>query len=369
MRVQRVRAPGSLVESWTLLGTDHLPVAPAERWLAYLSAAERSPNTIKSYAHDLKDWFTFLASNDVDWREVRLEDFGGFIGWLRLPPAARSGAVVVLPSVEAHCASSSINRKLSALSSFYEFHSRHGLDLGELLITWRPYSGSRASWKPFLAHLATGQPQRHRTVKLKAPKPLPRVLTIAEVQAILDACARLRDRLLFAVLHDSGIRIGEALGLRHEDFAVADRELTVVPRVNDNGARTKSGKRRTIPVSAALMRLYADYLEIEYGDLDSDYVFVNLWSGTVGRPLAYDTAHDLVERIRRVTGIEFDPHWFRHTYATDLLRRKTPIESVSALLGHASITTTLEIYGHLTPQDARRELEAAGWLPERQVTL
>jgi Phage integrase, N-terminal SAM-like domain len=92
VRVQRVRAPGSLVESWTLLGADLLPVAPVERWLAYLSSVERSPNTIRSYAHDLKDWFTFLTGRDVDWREVRLEDFGGFVGWLRLPPAARAGA-------------------------------------------------------------------------------------------------------------------------------------------------------------------------------------------------------------------------------------------------------------------------------------
>jgi site-specific recombinase XerD len=355
------------MDSWTLLGPDLLPVEPVERWLTYLTVAERSPNTIKSYAHDLKDWFVFLDGARVDWRAVRLEDFGGFIGWLRLPPAARTGSVVVLPSVEAYCSAGSVNRKLSALSSFYEFHSRYGLDLGELLITWRPYSGSRAAWKPFLHHVAIGQPQRQRTVKLKAPKPIPRVLTIAEVQSILDACVRLRDRLLFAILHDTGMRIGEALGLRHEDIAVADRTVTVVPRVNDNGARTKSGTSRPIPASAQLMRLYADYLEIEYGDLDSDYVFVNLWSGRRGHPLAYDTAHDLVERLRRTTGVAFDPHWFRHTYATELLRRKTPIESVSALLGHASITTTLEIYGHLTPQDARRELEAAGWLPERRV--
>lgn len=368
MRVQRVRAPGSLVESWTLLGAGHRPVEPVERWLAYLSATERSPNTVKGYAHDLKDWFTFLAGRGMDWREVRLEDFGAFIGWLRLPPTVRSGEVAVLPSVPAHCSASSVNRKLSALSSFYEFHARHGLDLGELLITWRPYSGAKSAWKPFLHHVAAGQPQRQRTVKLKAPKPRPRVLTIIEVQAILDACGRLRDRLLFAILHDAGVRIGEALGLRHEDLAVAARELTVVPRMNDNGARSKAGRRRTIPVSPQLMRLYADYLEIEYGELDSDYVFVNLWGGVLGRPLAYDTAHDLVERIRRSTGIGFDPHWFRHTYATELLRRKTPIESVAALLGHASITTTIEIYGHLTPQDARRELEAAGWLPKRQVS-
>ena len=52
MRVQRVLMPGSGVESWTLLGGDHVPV---ERFLAFLASIERSPNTVKAYAHDLKD--------------------------------------------------------------------------------------------------------------------------------------------------------------------------------------------------------------------------------------------------------------------------------------------------------------------------
>jgi integrase/recombinase XerD len=89
------------------------------------------------------------------------------------------------------------------------------------------------------------------------------------VQAILDACQHLRDRLLFAVLYDSGMRIGEALGLRHADLAVAERQVTVTPRANDNRARVKGGTPRTIPVSAELLRLYADYLHGEYGQLDS----------------------------------------------------------------------------------------------------
>ena len=73
---------------------------------------------------------------------------------------------------------------------------------------------------------------------------------MAEAQAILDACEHLRDRFLLAVLWDAG-RIGEALGLRHEDIAAAERSVTIVPRVNDNRARSKSRQQRTIPVSDA----------------------------------------------------------------------------------------------------------------------
>jgi integrase len=126
---------------------------------------------------------------------------------------------------------------------------------------------------------------------------------------------------LFALLYETGMRIGEALGLRHEDLAAAEREVAVVPRDNDNGARSKSREPRLIPVSAGLVRLYADYLHGEYGDLDCDYVFVNLWGQPRGHPLGYPAVYDLVRRLRRRTGIGFDPHWCRHTAATRMQGR------------------------------------------------
>src|SRR5712672_4011592 len=92
MRVQRVLMPGTAFESWTVLGDDLMPV---ERFLSYLASIEKSPNTIKAYAHDLKDWLTYLDRHGVDWRAARLEDVAGFVAWLRLPPQARDGLVSV----------------------------------------------------------------------------------------------------------------------------------------------------------------------------------------------------------------------------------------------------------------------------------
>lgn len=367
MLVQRVVLPASGRESWTVLGNDDAPVPAVERYLAYLSDIEKSPNTVKAYAHDLKDWFSFLTAGGLDWREVRLEDVGEFVSWLRLPPGSRSGQVAVLPSVVAHCSEATVNRKLSALSAFYQHAARHGVDLGELLTSWQPARGA-GPWKPFLHHISKSRPSGRRAVSLKVARKHPRVLTAAEAQAILDACGRLRDRLLFALLYDSGIRIGEALGLRHEDIAAADRHITIRVRVNGNGARAKSGLTRVIPVSAELIRLLGDYLHQEYGDLDSDYVFVNLWGSPHGHPWGYPAVYDLVRRLRRATGIDFDPHWWRHTYATRLLRDGAPVEVVSKLLGHASITTTLSCYGHLSVEDARTVLEKAGWFADQQVS-
>jgi integrase/recombinase XerD len=99
------------------------------------------------------------------------------------------------------------------------------------------------------------------------------------------------------------------------------------------------------------------------------YVFVNLFAEPRGHALAYHAVYDLVLRLRRCTGIDFNPHWFRHGAATRMLRDGVPIEVVSAVLGHASVTTTTSVYGHLTAEDARKALQTAGWFTGREVRL
>jgi Phage integrase family len=126
----------------------------------------------------------------------------------------------------------------------------HGVDVGELLTTWQAGGRRNGGFKSFLHHVAKDKPQARRAIALKVPKKVPRVVTVAEMQAILDACEHLRDRFLFALLWDSGVRIGAALGLRHADIAAAGRTVTIVPRDNANGARCKSRQQHTIPVSA-----------------------------------------------------------------------------------------------------------------------
>jgi integrase/recombinase XerD len=363
--VQRVMMPGQGTESWTVLGDDDVPVGPAERFLAYLTSIGRSPNTVKAYAHDLKDFFVFLGRRGLDWREVRLEDVGEFVAWLQLPPPGRAGLVAVLPSAEAQVGAVTVNRKLAAVSGFYAHQARNGADVGDLLAAWQ--AGGRGGWKPFLHHISKGMPYRGRAITLRAPGKLPRILTVSGVQAVLDACPRLRDRFFFALLHETGCRAGEALGLRHEDIAAAEREIAIVSRENANGARAKSGDR-VIPVGAELIRLYADYLHGEYGDIDSDYVFINLFAAPRGQAWSYPAVYDLVTRLRAKTGADFDPHWFRHSAATRWLRDGVSVEIVSKLLGHSSVTTTLAVYGHLTVEDARVALEKAGWFTGREVT-
>jgi len=359
VRVQRVIMPSGVVSSTVV--SDGLVIEPIEEFLAHLSAIERSPNTVRAYAHDLSDFFTYLKIRDLDWAEVRLEDLGRFVAWLRLPPEARTGRVASLPWVESALSASTVNRKLSALASFYEFHARHGVDVAKLLTRWRP-GGRGGSWQPFLAHLGA-RPERHQAVGLRRERRAPRELTHAEMNSLIDGCDRLRDRFLLSLLAGTGLRVGEALGLRHEDIDARRCEISVRQRLNSNGARAKTWSRE-VPVDAGLIRLYSDYLHDEYGPLDSDYVFVNLWGEPVGEPMTYASVYRLVRRLRASTGIEFSPHLFRHSYATNLLRLNVAPEVVQTLLGHASISTTIDTYSHLGVEDARRALVAAGVLEE-----
>lgn len=168
--VQRVVPPSGGEESWTVLDPAYDVVAPVERFLAHLAAIERSPGTVRSYAFDLRDYFTFLGQMDVSWQSVRLEDLGRFVAWLRLPPAERAGGVTRLGRVADYCSASTINRKLSAVGSFHEFHQRHGVESG--FFSTAAKTGRPGSWRPLLAHLGVTRRPR-RVISLRPEKKVP----------------------------------------------------------------------------------------------------------------------------------------------------------------------------------------------------
>jgi integrase/recombinase XerD len=361
MRVQRVASLDADEQSWTVLGDDWRPVMPVEQFLAHLSDQRRSPNTVKAYAHDLKDYFEYLERRSLAWDRLRYDELAAFKPWLRLPAAARRGEISVLPATVSACTEATINRKLAAITSFYEFHRRHGVEMAlTIRDASRPVVSTSTSFRPFLAHVKRSRPRRS-DLRLREPKRRPATLTEEQVSTLVDACGHLRDQVLLRLLNDTGLRIGEALGLRHEDIRTADGLIDVRCRVNANGARAKTWER-SVPVGAGWLRLHADYLHHEYCDLDSDYFFVRLWSKPLGRPLSYPAVTDLFGRLARRTGIAATPHMFRHSYATRLLRAGVKAEVVQKLLGHASVSTTIDTYAHLTIEDVRHDLVTAGFL-------
>ena len=93
-----------------------------------------------------------------------------------------------------------------------------------------------------------------------------------------------------------------------------------------------------------------------------------VWLTIYGEPFNYDALRDMLLDLEERCGVpELQAHRFRHTYATELLRRGVAVEVVAKLLGHTSITTTSDTYAHLKIEDARRALVAVGWLTNEDV--
>jgi site-specific recombinase XerD len=369
MRVQRLILEGGST-SFTVVDESGLPIEAIDDYLGYLTARNSSPNTVRAYAYDLRDFWVFLRQRGRAHEDVDLEDLAAWMTWLRTPAALRAAVNVIRIDPEPGLADATVARKLSAVVAFYEYMGRRDARVARLLNRLRQGAPrGTGAYQPFLAHTSRGRSKPGRTISVKVAKHRPKVLTPSQVQQVVDACTNRRDRLFFGTLWETGLRASEALGLRIDDLDERCGAIRVVPRPNMNGARVKGSKERVVPVGTRFVRLAIDYLTLDFGSIDSDYLFVNLYGGAVGRPWTYESVDDLVRRLRNKVGFYFTPHMFRHTYSTRLLQAGARIEIVGELLGHADIQTTRAIYGHLDVTDLRAELDRVGWLDESEVLL
>jgi integrase/recombinase XerD len=335
MKVQRIRHAETKTLSWIVLDDAYLPIKPILSYLNFLGDLGRSPHTRRGIAHHLKLFWEFLRDERIRWEEVDIARLAGFITWLRRP----TSAMVSIAPVEARRSDATIDQMLASVHGFYDFHMRLGAIPQQPLYQFLSHTPRR--YKPFLYGIAKMKPIQTCVVKVKCERRRVRTLTHEQVTHLNAACTHLRDRFLLTLLSETGMRIGQVLGLRHEDIKAEENEIHIVPREdNVNGARAKTRQTYVIPaVPASVMQLYTDYLIEDLGALDSDhlpdYVFVNLWEGERGRPMTYDAVMSLMRRLRKKTGIAVTPHLFRHTRATTWLRDdQLSLESTSALLGH-----------------------------------
>ncbi len=345
-RAQRLQnTDGSL--SATLLGPNGV-VEAAESYLHFLQDLGRSWHTVRAYASDLALFFDFLEQTGVMWQQVGMQHVAAFSAHLRSTNRARPDAnVVLLRPASPVRAPASTQRTLTAVFGFYDFHSDS------------PLADAMARSRQQRTKVRGGAVRDPRsTVAVRVPATIKASLSSDELAKVLTAPPRLRDRLLLAVMGLNGLRVGAALGLRHGDISVRKGQLTVVPRDhNSNHARAKRHSPLVLPLHESVGRLYTWYLDEEYGSWDSDYVFINLWSGHKGAPVTYDAVRALIARTSQATGIPFTAHVLRHTFATLLRRGGADLESVSELLGHATVDITRQTYIHTTVEDLRRSLD------------
>jgi integrase/recombinase XerD len=356
MKVQRVRLPGTDRVAWLVLDDGYIPIQPILSYLVFLQNLDQSPNTIRATAHRLKLFWEYLRDERLSWTTIDVAQLAGFIPWLR----REDSSVVSIEQRLSKRTNATIDLALGAVYGFYTYHIR--LKTIPELPLYQFSQRGYGNYKPFLHGIAKTKPEASRVVAVTREQRQPKLLTNEQIQQLLDACNHLRDRFLLALLYETGMRIGQVLGLKHADLSVENGTLQIVPRDdNPNGARAKTRKTHTIPLPEKLLHLYTDYLVDELGALEvealPDFVFVNLWEGEIGRPMTYAAVMSLVKRLRKRSGVTFAPHMFRHSRATTWIKEDhIALPVVSRLLTHASIQTTNDIYLQLSPEDLRSAL-------------
>lgn len=147
-----------------------------------------------------------------------------------------------------------------------------------------------------------------------------------------DTLLRRRNLAIFATLLYAGLRKGELLGLYAIDYSPNHLELRV------RGETSKSRRQRVVPVNGALAIALEDYLdERRRRGLQCEKLFV---STRGDQPLTADGLLQLVKQVRRLSGVAFHLHQFRHTFAVDFLNRGGDVAKLKQLLGHRDIRMT-----------------------------
>jgi site-specific recombinase XerD len=182
---------------------------------------------------------------------------------------------------------------------------------------------------------------------IRTPRTLPRVAEPAEVDALLAACRRWRDRAMLEAMVLGGLRRCEVLGLRLEDLDGARRQVFIV--------EGKGGHQRKIPISSRFFATVGDYLRLERPtDAETDRLFVVLKGQRRGHPLSDEGLGQVFKSVRERSGVRrITCHQLRHTCFTRLREAGMELEALQAQAGHRSLDTT-RLYIHL----------ANGWLAE-----
>lgn len=180
-----------------------------------------------------------------------------------------------------------------------------------------------------------------------------------------------RDRFLLDLLRETGIRIGEALGLRREDMHLLPNSTMLGCRVpgphihvirrptNANRALAKSREPRWIPIGADTVSFYTDY-QYERDEVlqaaSSDMVFVNLFAAPLGEPMKYPSTYELFKRLAKSADLEAHPHMVRHGTITRWIKDGMPRDMAQDLAGHAS-EVSMKPYVHITNKEMREHAQ------------
>lgn len=286
-----------------------------DRFVDYLRFEKgRAILTVDSYRRDLENFQNYFTrlSDDITWQTV---DTDIIRDWME-------------NMMDKGNSSASINRRLSALRSFYRYAMARGL------VSKDPAYG---------------------VVGPKKEKTLPYFVKESQMDNLLDEAnwgvsyEDLRNRMILMVFYETGVRLSELVGLNDNSISWPEKVLRVIGKRN---------KERVVPLGDKLLRELTDYVSVRDRCVErrSNALFLTK-DGERAKPAQ---VRFMVERNLRkfCTLKKVSPHVLRHTFATAMLNHGADLESVKRLLGHESLTTT-EVYTHVTFEQLKREYKTA----------
>ena len=285
-----------------------------ERFLRYIRTEKRYSNlTVSAYKRDLEQFGTYLINiygqNDIVKATTQM---------------ARSYIVSLKEKGEE---SRSINRKMSALRSFYKFCLR------EEAIEVSPMQGIKS---------------------LKQPKELAKFVPEHDIEKVRfegeGDFKVVRDELLFEMLYQTGMRQAELRGLKDSDVDKMAMQIKVLGKRN---------KERIIPISRQLLEMVENYKKVrdeQFPERENVMLLVNDRGEAMSPNFVYRVVHKILEGVTTLE--QKSPHVLRHTFATHMLNEGADIRAIQKILGHSSLSST-QIYTHNTIEQLKEIYQTA----------
>jgi integrase/recombinase XerD len=307
----------------------------ANRFLDAISLRGLSPLSLRSYAYALLHFLRWWSRQPgVDVQHLALEQFteSTLVDYVRAQLSEQPK-----PAPE------NINNRSSMLRRLFQFYFQQDMPHA-------PYLIQRAWWRR--SPLGYGHQRRYLSadLKLRVPQRVIVPLTAEEVTRFWSSFRTARDLAMVALMLLDGLRSREVLGLKLEDLRFSEAQV----RVYGKGARV-----RLLPLPPETIRLLECYLKTERPLTNAAEVFVSLKGRARGAPMTPAGLRSLFRHHRILTHVRpANPHRFRHTFASEMLRGGISLPALQRLMGHAHIHTTL-LYIQLTPQDVFAEYARA----------